>query len=116
MKTQSNIRPNTVKVNNLGNGQAEILISANIAEVDNEQEGYIGYKYDLYIINAPYRDNLYESVMQNLEAWTELAKQKENEVIYTDKQLLEQRLTDIELNCIEQGQMMTELELKILEG
>lgn len=110
MKTQSDVMPDVFKINKLKRGDVEILLADNIERIDDK------YEYDLYTLTIPYRKNLESAIRSNPDVWLAFAKAKQNEVVYTQEQLLQQEITDLQLENIEQGQQITDLELIILEG
>jgi len=109
MKTQSDIMPDVLKINKLKRGNAEILLAENIEKKSDK------YEYDLYTLTVPYRENLENAIRSNPDVWLAFAKAKQAEVVYTTEQLLQQQITELELENIEQGQQITDLELIILE-
>ena len=110
MKTHSDIMPETLKINRLNIHNAEILLAENIEKTGEK------YEYDLYTLTIPYRENLESAIRENPDVWLAYAKARQNEVVYTSEQLMQQEITDLQLENIEQGQQITELELILLEG
>lgn len=110
MRTKSNIKPETLKLNMINKNNVEVLLAENISKTDD------GFEYDLYTISVPYRENLENAIRQNPDAWLAYAKARQTEVVYTTDQLLQQEITELQLENIEQGQQITDLELIILEG
>ncbi len=110
MKTQSDLKPDSLKLNKIKKGNVEILLTENITKNDE------GYEYDLYTLTVPYRENLESAIRSNPDVWLAYAKAKQSEVVYTTEQILQQEITELQLENIEQGQQITDLELIILEG
>ena len=80
MKSQSNIMPSRVEVNKLPDNMAEIVLTENVIEstvLNENNEEQTVYSYDMYILNTPYRENLEESIKENISAWLEMAKERE---------------------------------------
>lgn len=80
MKSQSNIMPSSVEVNKLPDNMAEIVLTENVIEstvLNENNEEQTVYSYDMYILNTPYRENLEESIKENISAWLEMAKERE---------------------------------------
>lgn len=110
MKAQSELKPKDFKISKFNNRSAEVLFTDNVISTEN------GFEYDLYALTLPYRENLESAIRANPEVWLEYAKQRQNEVVYTSEQLMQQEITELQLENIEQGQLITDLELIILEG
>lgn len=109
MRAKSSEKPEQLKINVLKNGQAELMLADNILQTDE------GFLYDLYMTTMPYKANLHEIIKNNFEVWLEYAKRLQSEVPYTKEQLLQQEITSLQLENIELGQQITDLELKLLE-
>lgn len=110
VKTISAIKPPGFKIINTNGRDAEIFFAENIAPRD------MLYEYDLYVINAPYRDSLYDDIAANYSDWLARAKERNGVKEYTAFQLVQQDITDLQLLDIKTQQLLTELELQILEG
>ena len=75
MRTESNIKPEVLAVEECAQGLAEIVLRENIAETQKEEETV--YLYDEYRLTVPARENLASNVKQNLTAWLAWAKDSE---------------------------------------
>ena len=94
-KTYSSDRPQQPYIiDNIRNGKCTILFFDNIIEIDGSEENEKQYCYDLYIVeDVTYRDNLSETIFENLSDWLADAKEQDREKV-ADK-LIEQRNTDL---------------------
>lgn len=120
MRAESTIKPPMSPkfiIEETGNGKCNVHLYENIEETTND-DGDIIYTYDVYILGAiPYHENLKANIKAKKDRWLKTAKAKEEEELeYTEVQLLQQEITDQMLENIEQGQHITELELLILMG
>lgn len=120
MKAESTIKPPaTAKflIEQTGNGKCNVHFYENIEQKTTE-DGDTIYSYDVYVLNhIPYHENLESNIKANKNVWLQTAKDKENaEPEYTETQRLQQDITDLMLENIEQGQQITDLELLILGG
>lgn len=120
MKAESTIKPpvgNNFLIEQTGNGKCTIHFYENIEENTTDYEDTI-YSFDWYSLeDIPYHENLKSNIKSNKAVWLKKAKEKEfAEPKYTERQLLEQDITDLMLENIEQGQQITDLELLILGG
>ena len=119
MRAESTVRPPQAKflVEQTSGNKCNVHMYENVKQVTNEECEKL-YAYDVYVLEGiPYHDRLSANIAAAKSAWLERAKSKEDEPPqYTPLQLAEQNITDIQLDNIEQGQMITELELMILEG
>jgi len=76
MKTESNLHPDApFEINELPDGMAEVMFYDHVEEV-TESESAI-FKYDLYCVTVPYRDNLAAVIEQSYEAWLNFARSRE---------------------------------------
>ena len=75
MRTESNIKPEVLVVEECAQGLAEIVLRENITETQKEEETV--YLYDEYRLTVPARENLASAVKQNLAAWLARAKDSE---------------------------------------
>lgn len=75
MRTESNIKPEVLAVEECTQGLAEIVLRENITETQKEEETV--YLYDEYRLTVPARENLASAVKQNLAAWLARAKDSE---------------------------------------
>lgn len=75
MRTESNIKPEVLAVEECAQGLAEIVLRENIAEHKKEEKTV--YLYDEYRLTVPARENLASNVKQNLTAWLAWAKDSE---------------------------------------
>ena len=85
MKTVSNIKPNdTFKIEKINNNKCEIVFFTNVKEIEQENEAGAlikQYEYDLYRLEAIYRDNLASQIENNYDVWLNHAMlQEENQV------------------------------------
>ena len=120
MRAESTVKPPVnlrFIIEQTGGGRCNIHFYENIEEATNDEGGKI-YAYDVYILrDIPYHENLKANIKAKRDEWLETAKAKEAEAPeYTELQLLQQEITDLMLESIEQGQYITELELLILTG
>lgn len=120
MRAESAIKPPVslgFSIEQTAESRCNIHFYKNIEQTEKEN-GDILYSYDLYSLeNIPYHENLKNNIKANKTAWIQMAIDKENaDPEYTEQQLLEQDITDLMLDNIEQGQQITELELLILGG
>lgn len=119
MRAESTVKPPQAKflVEQTSGDKCNVHMYENVKQVTNE-EGEKLYEYDVYVLEGiPYHSNLSANIGAVKAKWLETAKAKENEPPeYTPLQLSEQNITDLQLENIEQGQMITDLELMIMEG
>jgi len=120
MRAESTVKPPLslkFTIEETGNGKCNVHLYENIEETTNE-EGDTIYSYDVYTLeNVPYHENLKTNIKNKKAAWLERAKEAENaDPEYTELQRLQQDVTDLMIENIEQGQYITELELLILMG
>lgn len=120
MKAESTIKPPVVNkflIEQTGNGKCIVHFYENIEEKTTD-DGDTIYSFDWYSLeDIPYHENLKSNIKSNKAVWLKKAKEKESaEPEYTERQLLEQDITDLMLENIEQGQQITDLELLILGG
>ena len=120
MRAESTIKPPvTLKflIEQTENGKCNVHFYENITQRTTE-EGDTLYSFDWYVLeNVNYHENLKQNIKENKAVWLKAAKDKENaEPEYTDTQRLEQDITDLMLDSIEQGQQITDLELLIIGG
>ncbi len=120
MKAESTIKPPvTAKflIEQTGNGKCNVHFYENIEQRTTE-DGDTLYSFDWYVLeDVNYHDNLKKNIKANKSVWLKAAKDKENaEPEYTETQRLQQDITDLALENIEQGQQITDLELMILGG
>ena len=94
-KTYSSDRPQQPYIiDNIRNGKCTILFFDNIIEIDGSEENEKQYCYDLYIVeDVTYRDNLSETIFENLSDWLADAKEQDREKV-ADK-LKEKRDADL---------------------
>ena len=78
MKTESNIKPSAVVVEEHGDN-AEVIFRENITEETREQDGEntVVYVYDEYRLNVPNRAGLLKTVKAAKKNWLEAAKSAE---------------------------------------
>lgn len=120
MQAESTIKPpvgNKFLIEQTGNGKCIVHFYENIEEKTTD-DGDTIYSFDWYSLeDIPYHENLKSNIKSNKAVWLKKAKEKEStEPEYTERQLLEQDITDLMLENIEQGQQITDLELLILGG
>lgn len=120
MRAESAILPPTESdflIERTDNGKCIVHFCENIAERTTD-DGDTVYSFDWYSLkDIPYHENLKSNIESNKALWLQKAKAKETEEPeYTERQLLEQDITDLMLESIEQGQQITDLELLILGG
>ena len=83
MQTESNTRPNKFDIENIINGNCEIVFYDNIQEIEKEVESgkkEKAYIYDMYRIKTTFRENLVEELENDKEKyqkWLQLAKTSE---------------------------------------
>lgn len=83
MQTESNTRPNKFDIENIINGNCEIVFYDNIQEIEKEVESgkkEKAYIYDMYRIKTTFRENLAEELENDKEKyqkWLQLAKTTE---------------------------------------
>ena len=75
MKAKSEIKPNKVEIDHVGE-EAVINLFDNIVEFLNE-DGVNAYEYDHHVMVIPFRNGLKEIVMSDFNGWVEEAKMKE---------------------------------------
>ena len=85
MKTQSNIYPEQIIVDLNG----DVILTENVIEVAKDDG--IGYEYDSYRINVPYRQNLKQSIEANFADWLDFAKAESTRP--SDKEIAEAEQT-----------------------
>ena len=96
MKTVSNIRPEQTFIEIFASDKCNVLFAENVEENDNE------YEYDLYVLkNISYHENLENNINSNRTEWLQMAMDKENEVIYTEEQKIQQMITDAQIETLE---------------
>jgi len=119
VRAESTVKPPQAKflVEQTSDDKCNVHMYENVKQVTNE-EGEKLYEYDVYVLEGiPYHDRLSANIAAAKSAWLERAKSKEDEPPqYTPLQLAEQNITDLQIENIEQGQMITDHELMILEG
>ena len=124
MRSESTVKPplSGYEIEDIGGGKCNILLYDNVKETtkvteESDEETTI-YEYDFYLLaNRTNYDNLADNLVNNLSAWMAMAKAAENAAPqYTEVQQMQQDMTDIMLENIEQGQQITDLELMILGG
>lgn len=120
MKAESTIKPPVTSkflIEQTGNGKCNVHFYENIEQRITE-DGDTLYSFDWYVLeNIRYHDNLENNIKENKDVWLKAAKDKENaEPEYTEIQRLQQDITDLMLESIEQGQQITDLELLIIGG
>lgn len=82
MKTESNIKPSAVIVEEHGD-KAEVIFRENITEETREQDGEntVVYVYDEYRLNVPNREGLLEVVAASKAQWLEAATKDEYDAL-----------------------------------
>ena len=120
MKTESTIKPPVTSkflIEQTGNGKCNVHFYENIEQRTTE-DGDTLYSFDWYVLeDVNYHDNLKKNIEANKIVWLKAAKDKENaEPEYTEAQRLQQDITDLMLESIEQGQQITDLELLMIGG
>lgn len=120
MKAESTIKPPVTSkflIEQTGNGKCNVHFYENIEQRTTE-DGDTLYSFDWYVLNdVNYHDNLEKNIEANKAIWIKTAKDKENaEPEYTEAQRLQQDITDLMLESIEQGQQITDLELLMIGG
>lgn len=120
MKTESTIKPPVTSkflIEQTGNGKCNVHFYENIEQRTTE-DGDTLYSFDWYVLeDVNYHDNLKKNIEANKVVWLKAAKDKENaEPEYTEAQRLQQDITDLMLESIEQGQEITDLELLMIGG
>ena len=123
MRSESTVKPplSGYEIEDIGGGKCNILLYDNVTEVTNSNESNEEttiYEYDFYLLtNRTNYENLGNNLVNNLSAWIAMAKADENAAPqYTEVQQMQQDMTDIILENIEQGQQITDLELMLLGG
>jgi hypothetical protein len=120
MKAESTIKPPVTSkflIEQTGNGKCNVHFYENIEQRTTE-DGDTLYSFDWYALeDVNYHDNLKKNIEANKGVWLKAAKDKENaEPEYTEAQRLQQDITDLMLESIEQGQQITDLELLMIGG
>ncbi len=120
MQTESTIKPPIQLrfiIEETGNGKCNIHFYENIEQTTNKG-GDTVYTYDLYILkDMRYHANLKNNIKANKAKWLAMAIAAENAAPeYSESQRLEQEITDLQIENIEQGQQITDLEIMVLEG
>ena len=120
MKAASTIKPPVTDkflIEHTGNGKCNVHFYENIEQRTTE-DGDTLYSFDWYVLeDVNYHDNLKNNIKANKSIWLKAAKDKENaEPEYTETQRLQQDITDLMLESIDQGQQITDLELLIMGG
>lgn len=120
MKAESTIKPPVTSkflIEQTGNGKCNVHFYENIEQRTTE-DGDTLYSFDWYVLeDVNYHDNLKKNIKANKSVWLKAAKDKENaEPEYTETQRLQQDITDLMLESIEQGQQITDLELLMIGG
>ena len=85
MFTESTIAPSAVTVEENG----DVILTENVIEVAKDDG--IGYEYDSYRINVPYRQNLKQSIEANFADWLAFAKAESTRP--SDKEITEAEQT-----------------------
>lgn len=124
MRSESTVKPpiNGYEIEDIGGGLCNILLYDNVTEAtkvtEESNEETTIYEYDFYMLtNRTNYDNLANNLVNNLSTWIAMAKAAENAAPqYTEVQQMQQDMTDLMLENIEQGQQITDLELMILGG
>lgn len=82
MKTESNIKPSALAVEQHGD-KAEVILRENITDKTRQQDGenIVVYVYDEYRLFVPSRGNLLESVEAEKEKWLKTAKTTEHNTL-----------------------------------
>lgn len=75
MKSESNIKPKELSVEQCAGNMAEIVFCENIKSEQRNEE--IFYTYDEYRTAVPYRSNLFSIVEKSRDEWLERAKAEE---------------------------------------
>lgn len=95
MRVEGNVFPDSLLISKISGELAEVVFTENVEELErglDDEETEIYYKYDMYRVVVPYRDNLYESIVSMKEAW--IAKAKADEI--KEKPLsLSERVADL---------------------
>lgn len=120
MRVESTVKPpvkDKFLIEQTGNGKCNVHFYDNVEERTTE-DGDTLYSFDWYVLEGVcYYDNIKKNIKAHKAAWLGAAKDRENaEPEYTEKQRMEQSITDLMLENIEQGQQITDLELLIMGG
>lgn len=123
MRTESTVKPplSGYEIEDIGGGLCNVLLYDNVTEVTREnyesETTETAYEYDFYILTRTNYEDLANNLANNLSDWIAMAKAAENAAPqYTEVQQMQQDMTDLMLENIEQGQQITDLELMILGG
>lgn len=127
MKAESTIRPAQFEIEKHGE-IAVISFYQNIEKIERDAEGQIteSYIYDVYTLEVPDREGLFEKIESNYDAWLQLAIEKENEPkLETEKEKVAKlekenrqlgiEISEREIQEIIQGRLISDLEIQILE-
>ena len=83
MQTESNLKPEKFKIEDLGNGKCVVSFFDNIVEQEvsqlDSEETTIKYVYDMYKITINNRSDLAEELENNFDYWLSFAKDCEYE-------------------------------------
>lgn len=94
MKAQSNVKPNQYEIENINGDRCDILFATNIVqEEDNEN---VIYKFELYGLNACYKENIQTDIEENFEEYLNAAKNYEKNKSEKQKQEREWRNEELD--------------------
>lgn len=79
MKSESNIRPNMIEIENIQNDRCDIVIVANIEEVIEEEN--TKYIFDIYRMNICYHENIKSEIENSYEKYLGIAKNNEYKIL-----------------------------------
>ena len=75
MKAESNVRPSNFEIENISNERCDIVLNANIEEI--EEEGNTKYLYNTFRLNMCYDENIEEEISNSFDKYLNIAKNNE---------------------------------------
>lgn len=102
MKAESNIMPkNKFEIENIVDGNCDIVFFDNIEEVEPTEGQEKRYIYDTYRLQTIFRDNLVDDLESNYQIWLDEARNKENaEIARIEIEKLQQELNNTDYKII----------------
>lgn len=83
MKAESNIKPNKIEIENISKERCDIVITANIIEIIEDEN--IKYNYDIYRINVCYNDDVINNLEKNYDKYLDIAVNREKKENATEE-------------------------------
>lgn len=78
MKAESNIRPSNFEIENISNDRCDVVLNANIEEIEEES---IKYVYDTFRLNTCYDENIEDRIRNDFERYVNIAKESEDKKV-----------------------------------